>query len=86
MSTTAYWQPVTPAKPSGSCLSLKSLLFDEGERSIGARIIVRKTDARCIYLYGYRDALPEDRELKGVLSQFIEDLEQHEQLEVWIDE
>lgn len=86
VSTTAYWQPVTPDKPSGSCSALKRLLFSEGERMIGARVIARKDDARHIYLTGYRDGLPNDSELKGELSQFIEDLCVHEQLEVWIDE
>lgn len=85
MSTTAYWKPVVPEKPAGSCYDLKQLLFDEGSRLLGHRAVIERGSDRHVYLKGFRDALPKGERRDG-LGEFLDDLDRHGALEVWIDE
>lgn len=85
MSSTVYWQQVTPDKPLGACQALKHLLPVEGNEP-GQKVIVRSDTRDAAYLKGYLDGLPEAHMSRQPLAEFLEDLRVHGELEVWIGE
>ena len=62
MSSTVYWQQVTPDEPLGSWSQLKWLLFDEGNRPpSGEKVVIGRDHGNThTYLRGFLDALPAD--------------------------
>lgn len=87
MSSTVYYQQVVPREPLGTCYSLKHLILDEANMQYGydGRIQVKRGGHWHIFLQGYVAALQpgDDRE---ALAEFLAALEEHDALEVWIDE
>jgi len=87
MSSTVYWQQITPEKPLGSHQGLKWILWEEDNRpGYGEKIVIRSTDSTAIYLKGYLDGLPQSHASRESLAQFLEDLREHGELEIWIAE
>jgi hypothetical protein len=87
MSSTVYWQQVTPDKPLGSHQGLKWILWEEGERpGYGEKVIIRQDSATAVYLKGYLNGLPEAHASRENLAQFLLDLRKYHELEVWISE
>jgi hypothetical protein len=88
MSSTVYWQQVTPDKPLGSDAGLKWVLFDEQARppTQGAKAVISAMGGKATYLKGYLDALGTADDRREPLAQFLEDLRQHGELEVWVAE
>ena len=87
MSSTVYWQQVTPDEPLGSHQGLKWVLWEEGERpGYGEKMVIRHDSTTAVYLKGYLDGLPQNHGSREDLAKFLEDLRTHGELEVWIAE
>lgn len=83
MSSSVYWQQVTPDEPLGSWQQLKWLLFDEGNRpAYGEKSIIKWDSPKRVWLEGWLAGRPDGSE-EG--AQFLADLKKYGQLEVWID-